>query len=213
MPGEQAGKSLIAGLTQEQKVGFILLLIFAVLTVGLGVLQIRNTMYAPFALNNKVALNIKDQVNTIDALRFRDTDHDGLTDFDELYVYGTSPYLYDTFSYGLSDKEVIAKGLALCPKGQDCGNPITSGGAVPTSGSSTVAVSVPNPGTPPPDLLQTFSDPAQVRQLLINSGADPKLLNKVSDQDLMGLVAEVLQSTSTMQNLQMIGGLTNLKAR
>jgi hypothetical protein len=210
MPGEEPQAPLIAGLSKEQKVGFILLLIFAVLTVGLGVLQIRNTMYAPFALNNKVAVAVKDQVNTIDALRFRDTDHDGLADFDELYVYATSPYLYDTFSYGKSDKQVIDEGLPLCPKGQDCGSPITSGGAIPTNGSSTVAVAVPNPGTPPPDLLQTFSSPAQVREMLVNSGADPKLLNRVSDEELMLMVKEVIQSTSTMESIRQIsGGLSN----
>ena len=96
------------GLSKEQKIGFILLLFFAFFTIGLGILQIRNTMLAPFALNNKITVAIKDQVNTLEALRYRDTDHDELNDFDELDIYGTSPYLYATFSYGLSDKEVIA---------------------------------------------------------------------------------------------------------
>ena len=114
---------LPGSLSNEQKIGFSLLLVFALLSVGLGTLHIRNTMYAPLALNNAPPINLKDQVNTVDALRYRDTDYDGLTDFDELYVYDTSPYLYDTFSYGLSDKEVVARGLPLCPKGQDCGTP------------------------------------------------------------------------------------------
>ncbi len=200
-----------AGLSSERKWGFVLLLIFGILSVGLGMLQIRNSLYGPLALNNKVSPELKNEINSIDALRLRDTDHDGLTDFDELYVYTTSPYLYDTFSYGISDKEVITKGLPLCPKGQDCSTPIASGGAVPSVGSSTVPVALPNPGAPPLDILKTLTDPAQIRQMLISSGTDPKLLTKISDAELMVIVKDVLSNTSTMQSLQSLNGLPALK--
>ncbi|MSU75417.1 MAG: hypothetical protein EXS55_02810 [Candidatus Magasanikbacteria bacterium] len=208
---------LKTGLTKEQKVGFILLLVFAVLTVSLGVLQIRNTMYAPFALNNTVATVVKDQINTVDALRFRDTDHDSLTDFDELYVYGTSPYLYDTFSYGISDKEVIAKGLALCPKGQDCTNATeTDGGIVQNNyASSTIASLGTDPvlANPPPDILKTLGDPAQLRQMLSQAGIDKKILDSVSDNDLLIMAKQVLQSTTTVSGLQQINALVGASTK
>ena len=109
------------GLSKEQKIGFILLLAFAIFAIGLGIMQIRNTMYSRFALNDKVPFHLKDQVNTVDALRFRDTDKDSLTDFDELYVYGTSPYLADTDSDGILDGEEIKRGInPNCAEGQDC---------------------------------------------------------------------------------------------
>ncbi len=200
-----------ASLSKEQKLGFGLLLIFAFLSVGLGMLQIRNSLYGPLALNNKVSPALKDEINSIDALRLRDTDKDGLSDFEELYVYNTSPYLYDTFSYGMSDKEVVAKGLALCPKGQDCSSPIASGGSAITTNSSTVVTTVPNPGAPPADVFKLLSDPSQVRQLLISNGTDPKLLNKVSDDQLMGVVNDVLKSTTTQAAVQSLGGLSSLK--
>ena len=192
------------GLSKERKAGFVLLLIFGIMSVGLGFLQIRNSLYAPFALNNKVSVALKDEVNTIDALRLRDTDHDGLSDFDELYVYGTSPYLYDTFSYGISDKEVITRGLPLCPKGQDCASPATTGETNVGGGASgTPRYAPPDTlGPPPADLLKTLTDPKQVRQMLAGSGTDPKILNKISDADLMVMVNQLLANTTTVASLQ-----------
>ena len=104
------------GLSKEQKIGVILLSIFSVFAIGLGILQIRNTMYAPFALNKKIPPLVRDDINTEEALMYRDTDKDGLNDFDESYVYLTSRYLADTDSDGLSDKaEVYKRTDPLCP--------------------------------------------------------------------------------------------------
>ncbi len=205
------------GLSKEQKIGFILLLFFAFFTIGLGILQIRNTMLAPFALNNKITVAIKDQVNTLEALRYRDTDHDELNDFDELYIYGTSPYLYDTFSYGLSDKEVIAKGLPLCPKGQECVAPTVSGEGQPTAivGNPALAdlKAEAEKLTPPPDVLQSLRDPKSARQLLVDSGADKRLLDQLSDADLAIMLNQILSDTSTLQSLQAISALATSTKR
>ncbi len=111
-------------LSRERKIGFVFLLIFAILTVSLGVLQLRNTIYGPYAI--KVAK--KDSVESLllkdeDArLQQIDTDHDGINDYEELFFYETSPYIPDTDSDGISDKEELEDGTdPLCPKGQDCG--------------------------------------------------------------------------------------------
>lgn len=54
-------------------------------------------------------------------LRARDTDEDGLNDFDELYIYQTSPYLADTDSDGVNDIDEIKKlEDPTCPIGQNC---------------------------------------------------------------------------------------------
>lgn len=39
--------------SREQKIGFVFMLIFAILAVGLGMLQLRNTVYGPFVVKNK----------------------------------------------------------------------------------------------------------------------------------------------------------------
>src|SRR3989338_4468741 len=178
--------SLVKSLSKEQKIGFSLLLVFAVLAVTLCFLQIRNTLYAPFALNNKVPLSLKNEINTPDALRYRDTDHDELNDFDELYVYGTSPYLYDTFSYGFSDKEVVGKGLALCPKGQ-CTDATTASSAGVTS-SSIATANTPPTGFTPADFAAALQDPAQIRSMLREAGVSEADLQKISDKDLLATV-------------------------
>jgi len=109
-------------LTKEQKTGFVLLLVFGILVVGLGMLQMRNTIYNPFAIQFSV-LEEEGLVNDFEGrLKNLDTDHDGLMDWDELNIYSTSPYLSDTDSDGIEDKQEIDHDMdPLCPKGQDCG--------------------------------------------------------------------------------------------
>lgn len=200
-------------LSKEQKIGFVLLLLFAVFAVALGILQIRNTMRAPFALNNAVPPNIKDEVDTVDALRFRDIDRDGLNDFDELYVYATSPYLADTDSDGVSDKDEIDKGSdPLCVPGQDClNNPIARENYSPVS-STGAALGLEEPvAVSGADLTATLTDPVQIRKLLINAGLNPDVLKNISDSDLLSLVAQTLKttgpSTGSADNISLLNSL------
>ena len=97
------------GLTKQQKMGVFMLSLFAVFAVGLGVLKIRNTLYAPFALNSDVPYATKEEIDTNEGLMYRDTDKDGLNDFDELYVYVTSPYLKDTDSAAIVTGKQIGR--------------------------------------------------------------------------------------------------------
>lgn len=193
------------GLAKEQKIGFILLLAFAIFAIGLGVLQIRNTMYGRFALNDQVPVQLKDQVNTVDALRFRDTDKDGISDFDELYVYGTSPYLADTDSDGIPDGEEVKRGLnPNCVEGKDCSlTPETA--AVVVNTSSTLDPSMSAPADQPAiDLGQAIQDPVQVRKMLIGAGVNKGVIDKFSDVQLMKMVNEIMRPslTSTVDNIQ-----------
>jgi cytoskeletal protein RodZ len=184
------------GLSKEQKIGLILLLIFAIFAIGLGVLQIRNTMYSKFALNNTIPENIKDKVNTVDALRFRDTDNDGINDFDEMYVYSTSAYLDDTDSDGIKDKQEIDRGLnPLCAEGSDCSvtpEALAASISVTTTASNAILNQTGSVGEAPADLAAAISDPAQVRKMLLDSGVSKAMLDKVSDADLMNMIAEIM---------------------
>ncbi len=190
-------------LSKEQKIGFVLLLAFAILAISLGVLQIRNTMYGHFALNNKVPNTLKDQVNTVDALRFRDTDRDGLNDFDELYVYGTSPYLTDTDSDGIPDGDEVKRGLnPNCAEGKDCSlTPDTA--AVSVGVSSTLIASMAIPADQPAiDLGKAVQDPVQVRKMLISGGVNKDVVAKFSDAELMKMITEIMSSSSTISNIK-----------
>jgi hypothetical protein len=184
-----------SGDNSQKKIGALLLALFSILVLVLGILQIRNTIYAPFALKNTIPTGIKQQIvdDNIDYQRQLDTDHDGLTDFDELHVYGTSPYLYDTFGYGLSDAEVIKKGLPLCPgAGKNCSGGTTSATAGINNASSSLISSFnpspENPSTTPQnlDLQAILHNPTQLRQILLQSGQMTKAdLDKISDADLL----------------------------
>src|SRR3989344_8466552 len=52
--------------------------------------------------------------------RTKDTDGDTLRDYDEINLYGTSPYLTDSDSDGLTDTAEVQSGTdPNCPQGQD----------------------------------------------------------------------------------------------
>lgn len=190
------------GLSKEQKIGVILLSVFSVFAIGLGILQIRNTMYAPFALNKKVSPLVKNEITSNEALMYRDTDKDGLNDFDELYVYATSPYLADTDSDSITDKAEVEKGTnPICPEGQNCAEFGLGGDAVPDNGGVLSASSTLGPAPSVPDLEALLQDPAQIRKMLIASGLDKKIVDATSDADLLQMVKEVLSATSSAGNV------------
>lgn len=108
--------------SREQKTGFVFMLVFAIMTIGLGALQLRNTVYGPFVIKPSETPSLSRMVATDEArLKSIDTDQDGLNDYDELYQYTTSPYLPDTDSDGINDKTEIDQGTdPLCPEGNEC---------------------------------------------------------------------------------------------
>lgn len=186
------------GLSKEQKIGVILLSVFSVFAIGLGILQIRNTMYAPFALSNKIPPLVRNDINSSEALMYRDTDKDGLNDFDELYVYSTSPYLADTDSDGIPDKVEVDKGSnPLCPEGQNCVEVGVSNDTLPNTNPFPSASSTLGPEPTAQDLEKILSSPAETRKVLLDAGFDKKILDATSDADLMRMVKEILSATST----------------
>jgi hypothetical protein len=186
------------GLSKEQKIGVILLSIFSVFAIGLGILQIRNTMYAPFALSKKIPPLVRDDINSSEALMYRDTDKDGLNDFDELYVYHTSPYLADTDSDGIPDKDEVDRGSdPLCPEGQNCANLEVNEDAVLGNVALNSVSSTLGPAPSQEDLNQALNDPAQIRKILLDAGLDKKIIDTTSDAELMKMVKEALSASST----------------
>lgn len=197
-------------LTKEQKIGFVLLLAFAIFAIGLGVLQIRNSIYGRFALNKEISASIKDQVDTVDALRFRDTDRDGLSDFDELYVYGTSPYLPDTDGDGIADgQEVQKKTNPLCAEGTDCGQSLEATQVLATSTIPTTPPDLQAPAMAPvKNLEQAIKDPVQVRAMLIGAGVKKEIVDKYSDAELMQMIQEMMSPNSVNSNIENLNNVT-----
>lgn len=94
--------------------------IFSILFGILGMyIRIKNSFIAP-----EVA--IEDRASIIEGLnRIKDTDLDGLSDYDELNTYNTSPYLEDTDLDGVSDYDEMILGRDGECTGENC-NTITA---------------------------------------------------------------------------------------
>ncbi len=100
----------------------------AFLLIG-GISQLRSNVRKPFLVSRQKlaqAIQIRTQnfestEKQVQELKLKDTDRDGISDYDEQYVYRTSSYLADSDSDGLSDAEEIANNEdPNCPKGKDC---------------------------------------------------------------------------------------------
>lgn len=151
-----------------------------------GFWQLPHTISGPFVRNQAVKSSVEQEVNDelaeITKLRSRDADSDGLSDYDELYVYGTSPYLEDTDSDGYADKTEIQTGNnPNCPAGQKCL------ATVADTAESQVTTEPSFPDTNPLDVSNE-----ELRQILLESGIDPTLLSQVDDATLRQMYNEVI---------------------
>ncbi len=104
---------------------FFLLAVFALLAVIFGAMQWVDSIKLPFLLSESQQLATTESTGNesqdLLQLQVQDTDSDGLTDYDELYLYNTSMYLEDTDSDGYSDFQEIQDGFdPNCPKGSVC---------------------------------------------------------------------------------------------
>ncbi|MBI5229857.1 MAG: hypothetical protein HY981_00970 [Candidatus Magasanikbacteria bacterium] len=179
-------------LTTKEKVGFFAFLIFACATIIFGFRGIGNAIKNPFAKNFAPPTPTTEELQKkqLAELKTKDTDKDGLSDYDEIYVYNTSPYLADTDSDGASDKDEILKGTdPNCPKGAVC---LGFGGAFAqgtgTQGTVNPPLQISTTGQVLlSSLLSTNPDPKTLRAVLIQNGVNKEVVNGLDDQALMAL--------------------------
>ena len=194
-------------LNKNQKIAAASLVVFAILIIVLWAAQLRSNIYGPFnsgASGNLAATEATDQT---EAQKNKDTDGDSLSDYDELNVHSTSPYLADTDSDGLSDSAEIKNNTdPNCPQGRIC----TASLIEETGGADVTATNTlnsllnqfgaiqPQPangaGSLSSDQLNALKniDAASLRQLLLQSGMDQATLDKISDADLLKSFQETL---------------------
>ncbi len=193
-------------ISKEQKMGFVFLLLFGILTVSLGALQMRNTIYGPFVVRATKDTSLDSVLDETTRLQQIDTDRDGLSDYDELYFHSTSPYIEDTDSDGIEDKDEIDAGTdPLCPKGQECeGDQLPEETGLELDGVD--AAFTPQdilsqaqsslPGSPEIDaeqFVELLENPTMLRQILLATGRVTKeQLDEFSDDELSILMEEFL---------------------
>lgn len=181
------------------------ILFFGVLTLVLGTFKIWRDIRTPSLANRgEAAESIAEILSRTEASQFspddpalkaRDSDEDGLNDWDELNVFHTSPYLKDSDGDAVSDRdETLAKSDPNCPRGSVCsGGPVADVTATGTAGGlfSDLTPPAAEP-TAPPDLNNLSA--GQIRELLLSTGqVTEDQLKQVNDATLMQLYQETLK--------------------
>lgn len=194
-------------LGKGQKIAAFLLVVFAIFVVGMWSLQFRNSITQPFAykgnLNNNTQNSALSQKGSEEDLKNKDTDEDGLSDWDELYIYKTSPYLEDSDSDGFSDKnEIDSENDPNCPTGRDCyGINSVESENVNTLNTDLINQLNLNAGTGSKsqnqdkvlqDILSGQTDATGLRQMLLDAGMEKEILDQISDEDLLKSYQETL---------------------
>ncbi|MBU1348790.1 hypothetical protein KJ781_01835 [Patescibacteria group bacterium] len=115
-------------LAREQKISAGLLGFCGLLAIGLSMQRIHAKIVDPFTVSEAQFRQAKEAIDTItpaqreiaEAKR-RDTDGDGISDYDEEHVLSTSPYLRDTDGDGTPDNVELAMGQnPNCGLGDTC---------------------------------------------------------------------------------------------
>ncbi len=126
---KRLGNKPTQSLSTEQKIAFALLMFLGIGGILFGFQSFGANLSRPIQLQIAEYYTGKEYLSTDERetkereeAKNKDTDKDGISDYDELYIYKTSPYLTDSDSDGFDDKaEVFSGNDPNCPTGRDCG--------------------------------------------------------------------------------------------
>ncbi len=171
-----------------------LIVIFGVVCLGIGGWILKANVTDPFKIDltqsgiSNVLVNDDSQLK--EALKLKDTDADGLNDYQEVYTYNTSPYLRDTDSDGIPDGTEISQGKdPNCAEGETCRG-----------------VRLLTPDTKLSDIFPQFSPTdsslkdktlLEFRQILIDSGLDANTVASFTDDFLLLVLQSVIEAEDT----------------
>ncbi len=208
-------------LSQEQKIAFALLTFLGLGGLIFGFRSFGANLTRP--INQQIVDNFTGEVYLEPGQKLAkeredqkklDTDYDGLNDYDELYVYRSSPYLKDTDSDGIEDKtEVFAATDPNCQEGKTCGAIAQSEEVVDNKQAGVEGI------------LSVFSDPKaaleagsttlnssddinefftglstdQLRQALLRSGIPQSQLDLIDDATLETYFSGAMQNLQSNQ--------------
>ncbi len=217
----------------QQKLGLAVFVVVGLATAVLGYARIRKNIALPFVRKEGLVFKSAEELEQEreQKMKVLDTDKDSLNDYDELYVFRTSPFLEDTDSDGINDgQEVSTNSDPNCPKGKTCRQPRLSAAPDATTSAS--------PGITPPAtttpgaksdaeqaelvlraIEETFGDPAtltpeiiaqkleamssiELRGFLAKVGIPENALQKADDATLRKLLTESLAEISTSAQQQ-----------
>ncbi|MBI4435328.1 hypothetical protein HY630_01520 [Candidatus Uhrbacteria bacterium] len=184
--------------------------VFGAQSFGANMMRPIQTQIAEFYKGEEFLTSDERDEREREESKTKDTDQDGLVDYDELYVYKTSPYIADSDSDGFDDKQEIYSGNnPNCPTGKNCG---LIAGSVEAVGETSAADAFIE-GLGEGDLLEagsvtfeseedveTFFQQAtmdQIRAALLESGMSQEELDQIDDETLQAFFYGALDEAST----------------
>ncbi|KPJ86086.1 hypothetical protein AMJ57_00325 [Parcubacteria bacterium SG8_24] len=108
---------------RHQGIVLAVVLLIGAVTLVFAFLRVKRNIYEPLERDPSYVFKTLDEqeAERLAALRAADTDQDGLNDYDELYIFRTSPFLEDSDSDTIPDGIEVAQGQdPNCPRGKTC---------------------------------------------------------------------------------------------
>ncbi len=199
--------------TREQKAGYAVVIACGVLAVTLGVFYMGKHITSPFAINytgDRLLTGEAARAAEVTAQKSLDTDLDGMNDYDEMNVYGSSPYLSDTDGDGMNDNmEITSGGDPTCAIGAACsntndaliGNTVSAGDLLEGTGVSAAAATT---SIDQIKQMLTNMSPADIRTMLIDAGGDAAQITAMSDTEVTAMYAETVAQLESSGQLDAI---------
>lgn len=189
---KKADLKLSSKLPREQKVAVVFLAILGIAAIVLWVFQAGAQLSRPMG-GGKIPKVVETEAGQ--ETDSKDSDKDGLTDYEETNVYNTSPYLEDSDSDGISDFQEIKQGTnPNCPEGENCGATTAETNNNQIINNLNNEITISSEQTVSDQYLSGEVTPALLRQVLLQSGYDQATLDKLSDEDLMKSYQEAVRS-------------------
>ena len=201
-------------LTREERVAFGFIAACGVGAVIFGGLSFFSNVKKPFLISYtgpRYVTSAEKESEQTALQRITDTDEDGVSDYDELNIFSTSPYIADSDSDGKSDgSEILAGGDPNCASGKTCASTELIQSGANSAFLNAQAPEASETAVPTLDdtvnVLQELSV-EEVRTFLESLGVEANQLAQLSDEEVMALYQEALgQAATELQNSDISAG-------
>lgn len=222
-------------LAKGQRISAGILGICGLIAFVFSVQRIRAGILDPFTVSQATIQSAKKAVDAIDPgkrleaeAKRRDTDGDGISDWDEERMFGTSPYLRDTDGDALADNvEIASGGNPNCPSSKVCAAPkldvssLVSSSSYPFFGGDLTTENTGNTlladfqrgmNQTRSDIVKTTNasstyleptlvrDAREIRKVLKESGqVEASVLDQISDEQLLQLYDQAIAQQAEKQ--------------